>query len=105
MKQHWSPASGVLLDGGLLGCLQLGLPAEFIITSLQGVLHNVRRAARSLVQASDPCFHLCRFVVPEEVQPTFVASWREREQDMQQHSGFVDFKLEQDGDKFVVSSR
>lgn len=53
----------------------------------------------------DPCFNMCRFVVPEEVQPTFVASWREREQDMQQHSGFVDFKLEQDGDKFVVSSR
>jgi hypothetical protein len=35
----------------------------------------------------------------------FLNTWRQREQDMQQHSGFVDFKLEQEGDKFVVSSR
>lgn len=47
----------------------------------------------------------CRFVVPKEVQSMFLASWREREQDMQRHSGFVDFRLEQDGDKFVVSQR
>jgi heme-degrading monooxygenase HmoA len=43
--------------------------------------------------------------VPKEVQPLFLANWREREQDMQQHPGFVDFELKQDGDNFVISSR
>lgn len=47
----------------------------------------------------------CRFVVPKEVQPLFLANWREREQDMQRHPGFVDFELKQDGDSFVISSR
>lgn len=46
-----------------------------------------------------------RFYVPKEAQPMFVANWREREHDMQQYDGFLDFKLEQDGNKFVVSSR
>lgn len=47
----------------------------------------------------------CRFVVPKTVQTMFVNSWRQREQDMRRFDGFMDFKLEQDGDKFVVSSR
>jgi heme-degrading monooxygenase HmoA len=49
--------------------------------------------------------HCYRFVVPKTVETMFVNSWRQREQDMRQFDGFVDFKMEQDGDKYVVSSR
>lgn len=39
------------------------------------------------------------------MESLFVNSWRQREQDMRQFDGFMDFKMEQDGDKYVVSSR
>lgn len=63
------------------------------------------RHARCLCSGCGSAQHLCRFVVPKETQTLFVKSWRQREQDMQQHNGFVDFQLEQDGDNFVVSQR
>lgn len=66
---------------------------------------KVQLASWDLLLSGARPVDLCRFVVPKEVQPLFLASWREREQDMQQQRGFLDFKLEQDGDKFVVSSR
>lgn len=61
-------------------------------------------AAAAAPAAAQQFTNINRFVVPKEVQPLFLANWREREQDMQQHSGFVDFELKQDGDNFVISS-
>lgn len=64
----------------------------------------VEKAKPAAAPAAQQFRNINKFYVPKEAQLIFVANWREREHDMQQFDGFLDFKLEQDGDKFVASS-
>lgn len=54
--------------------------------------------------ANQPFINHLRFQVPPPLQKAFESAWRERELDMRGAPGFQGFKMEQDGEQYMVSS-
>lgn len=66
---------------------------------------NMLTSCHAILPMSRFVAYECRFVVPKHAQQLFIAEWKHREADMEQHPGFEGFQISSDGDSFTVSSR
>lgn len=62
-------------------------------------------AAAPGATSAKPFTNVNRFAVPRHAQQEFLAEWRRREVEMQQHPGFSGFNVISDGENYTISSR